>query len=505
MKALISLLLVFVLAHALRALVPPPPNLILLTVDDMSCDSVGVYGCKLKGTSPRMDRLASQSIRFEHAHVTVGNCMPCRNVMFSGLYSHNNKVEGFYQVKDPGWPHMADLIKEAGYYVAIRGKVSHSAPYQPYAWDEDLTNLPDGGKAHLKDATSYGESTARGIANAKKAGKPFFLSVNISDPHKPFWSQVRGGKEDPHVPSRIFTANEVPVPGFLFDDPKVREELALYYSSVRRADDCVGAVLDALEKSGKANNTMVVFLSDHGMPLPFAKTQLYHHSTRTPLMIRHPQLVRPGTVDKRHMVSVVDLLPTILDALGIASPKRLDGRSFFPLLKGEKQDGRTYVIKEYNENAGRSRDPMRAVQTKKYLYLFNPWSNGERVFATATNGTMTCKRMIELAKTDGKLAARLDLYRHRVPEELYQVDQDPDCLINLIAHPGHQDELKKLRSILTKWMVKSEDPLIEPFRKREDAAFVEAYVQRLEQESAARRSKKPKNKEKKGSGKPKKN
>ena len=505
MKALISLLLVFVLAHALRALVPPPPNLILLTVDDMSCDSVGVYGCKLKGTSPRMDRLASQSIRFEHAHVTVGNCMPCRNVMFSGLYSHNNKVEGFYQVKDPGWPHMADLLRDAGYYVAIRGKVSHSAPYQPYAWDEDLTNLPDGGQAHLKDIASYGESTARGIANAKKAGKPFFLSVNISDPHKPFWSQVRGGKEDPHVPSRIFKANEVPVPGFLFDDPKVREELALYYSSVRRADDCVGAVLDALEKSGQANNTMVVFLSDHGMPLPFAKTQLYHHSTRTPLMIRHPQLVRPGTVDKRHMVSVVDLLPTILDALGIASPKRLDGRSFFPLLKGEKQDGRTYVIKEYNENAGRSRDPMRAVQTKKYLYLFNPWSNGERVFATATNGTMTCKRMIELAKTNGKLAARLDLYRYRVPEELYQVDQDPDCLINLIAHPGHQDELKKLRSILTKWMVKSEDPLIEPFRKREDAAFVEAYVQRLEQESAARRSKKPKNKEKKSSGKPKKN
>ena len=172
------------------------------------------------------------------------------------------------------------------------------------------------------------------------------------------------------------------------------------------------------------------------------------------------------------------------------------------------------MIKEYNENAGRSRDPMRAVQTKKYLYLFNPWSNGERVFATATNGTVTCKRMVELAKTDEKLAARLDLYRYRVPEELYQVDEDPDCLVNLIAHPDHQDELKKLRSTLARWMVKSGDPLIEPFRKREDASFVEAYVQRLENESAARRSKKPKgeksekkpkNKEKKGSDKPKKN
>ena len=95
-----------------------------------------------------------------------------------------------------------------------------------------------------------------------------------------------------------------------------------------------------------------------------------------------------------------------------------------------------------------------------------------------------------------------------------QVDEDPDCLGNLIAHPEHQDELKKLRSTLARWMVKSGDPLIEPFRKREDASFVEAYVQRLENESAARRSKKPKgeksekkpkNKEKKRSDKPKKN
>ena len=80
-------------------------NLLLITVDDMSCDSVGVYGCELDGTTPVMDRLASQSLRFEYAHVTVGNCNPCRNVMFSGLISHNNKVEGFYKVPDPGWPH----------------------------------------------------------------------------------------------------------------------------------------------------------------------------------------------------------------------------------------------------------------------------------------------------------------------------------------------------------------------------------------------------------------
>ena len=479
-----------------------PLNLLLITVDDMSCDSVGVYGCELEGTTPVMDRLASQSLRFDYAHVTVGNCNPCRNVMFSGLISHNNKVEGFYKVTDPGWPHMVDLLKDAGYYAGIRGKVTHSSPYQPYDWDEDLTTLEDGSKAHIKDAKSYGESTARGIANAKKQAKPFFLSVNISDPHKPFWSQVRGGGEDPYKPSRIFTAEEVPVPGFLFEDEAVREELALYYSSVRRADDCLNQVLLALKKSGEWDNTMIVFLSDHGMPLPFAKTQLYHHSTRTPLMVRIPGVTKAGSVDKRHMVSVLDLLPTVMDALGVKKPARLDGRSFYPVLKGQKQADRDFIIKQYHENSGRSRDPMRAIQTKTHLYLFNPWSNGERIFATATNGTVTCKRMIELAKNDKELNERLNLYRYRVQQELYQVKRDPDCLQNLIGSSNNQKVKNKLVKLLEEWMVRTGDPILECFRKREDSAFVEAYVQKLESESEARRkasAPKPKTKKKKKS------
>ena len=487
--------LLFILGAVLAiSLYAAQPNILLLTVDDMSCDSVGVFGSKLANTTPNMDKLASQSLRFAHAHVTVGNCMPCRNVMLSGLYSHNNKVEGFYQVKDPGWPHLVDLMKRAGYFTGIRGKVSHSAPYQPYAWDADLDTLPDGSKGHIKDPKSYGISTTDGIAKAKAAGKPFCLVVNISDPHKPFWSKAKGGGKDPYTPSRIFKASEVPIPGFLFDDPQVREELALYYSSVRRADDCVGQVLAALKASGEADNTVVMFMSDHGMPLPFAKTQLYHHSTHTPWMVRWPGVTKAGSVDKQHMISAVDFLPTILDITGAPHPKRLDGRSYLPLLKGGTQEGRDHVIKEYNENAGRSRDPMRGVQTKKYLYLFNPWSNGERVFATATTGTVTYRRMVDLASSSKSLSARLDLYKHRVPEELYDVTKDPDCLVNLINQPKHQAELKELRAKLDAWMVRSKDPMLEAFRKRENAGFVEAYVQNLEKESSARRGNKPKRK-----------
>jgi N-sulfoglucosamine sulfohydrolase len=248
---------------------------------------------------------------------------------------------------------MCDLMKAGGYYTAIRGKVSHSTPYQPYAWDDDLTTGPDGKKLHMKDVPSYHDCTLQGIAKAKAAGKPFCLNINISDPHKPFWKP-----NDPHKASKVFTAKEVPIPGFLFDDPVVRKELALYYTSVRRADDAVGAILMALEKSGERENTVVIFLSDHGMPLPFAKTQLYHHSTRTPWMVRWPGVTKPGSVERNYMISAVDLLPTLLDIAGIKHPKGFDGQSFVPIMKGQKQLGRFAIFKVYNENAGGNLQPM---------------------------------------------------------------------------------------------------------------------------------------------------
>jgi N-sulfoglucosamine sulfohydrolase len=465
-------------------------NVLIITTDDMSADSVGAFGCKLAGTTPHMDALAKEGMRFRRAHVQVGNCMPSRNVMWSGRYPHNNKVEGFYDVKNPGYPHLVDLMKAAGYFTGIRGKVGHSTPYSPYAWDMVLDTLPEGGATHAKDSASYGKSTEAGIRAAKAAGKPFCLVINVMDPHKPFYAEGRGGETvaDPHKPTRVFAPEEVPIPGYLFDDPVVRKELAHYYSSVRRADDSVGSTLAALKASGEEGRTVVMFLSDHGMPLPFVKTQLYHHSTLTPLVILWPGVTRPGSVNEQHMVSAVDFLPTLLEITGIAPPRGMDGRSFAPLLKGEKQTGREMVVKEYNENAGGSRDPMRAIETPKFLYLFNPWSNGDRVMQTATTGTSTYRRMRELAATDPEIAARHKLYQYREVEELYDVEQDPDCLKNLIGDPKYAGTRDQLRNDLEKWMVKTGDPMLEVFRRRDDAAAREAYVKGQEREADERRA-----------------
>ncbi|HWA97789.1 MAG TPA: sulfatase [Pirellulales bacterium] len=477
----------------------PKLNLLIITVDDMSADSVGAFGCKLADTTPAIDRLAHMGMRFNRAHVCVGNCMPSRNVMWSGLYPHNNGVEGFYQVENSKHLHLADLMQNAGYFTAIQHKVSHSTPYSPYpAWDLDLDTEPTGKRRDAKAPRSYGEGVSQALAAAREQDKPFCLVINVADPHKPFYAEGKRGQTvaDKNVPTRVFSADQVPVPGFLFDDPVVRDELAHYYSSVRRADDCVAEILAALDASGKRDQTLILFLSDHGMPLPFAKTQLYHHSTRTPLLLIVPGVTKPGEVDNEHMISAVDLLPTLLELTGITHAGAMDGRSFAPLLQGKPQTGREFVFKEHNENAGGSRDPMRAIQGREYLYIFNPWSDGSRVMATATTGTRTYRRMAELAKTDRALEARHELYQHRVPEELYDVHNDPDCLVNLIADSAHATALSAMRARLEEWMIATGDPMLDVFRRRDDSLARESYVAAQEREAAARNARGKRNRKK---------
>ena len=481
-------LIVATWCHAAR------PNILFLSVDDMSCDSVGVYGSRLKDTTPHIDRLATQSLRFQYAHVVVGNCMPGRNVMFSGLYPHNNGVEGFYQIKSPKYPVLCDLMKDGGYFTAIRGKVAHSTPYTPYPWDLILDHV-EGQKLHNKDVESYYTSTRQGIQASQDANKPFCLLVNISDPHKPFYGVTGKGApiEDPHKPSKTFTPESVPIPGFLTDTPEIRKELAHYYNSVRRADDAVGRVLQALKDSGEEDNTVLMFLSDHGMPLPFAKTNVYHHSTWTPWIVRWPSVTRPNTVDRTHMISAIDLLPTLLDIAEIPHPQKLDGRSILPLLKGKAQKGRDMIFKEYNENSGAGRHPMRSVQTKRFSYIYNAWSDGTRRFKTATTGTASYRELKRLADSNPNMAERLRSFDFRDREEFFDYEKDPDALVNLINHPKYQKEIAKLQEALEDWMIETDDHLAKTFKNRDDESRVTAYMTRVEREAKERRRLRRKN------------
>ena len=462
------------------------PNILFISVDDMNCDSVGVYGNPLRDTTPHIDRLAAEGLRFEYAHVMVGNCFPGRNVMFTGRSSHSNLVEGFYPIPQPHYPHLVDLMKEGGYFTGIFGKVNHSTPYTPYPWDLILgTNSKE--KHHIKDANSYYLTTAEGISAANETGKPFCLLINVSDPHLPFYGWSRRQQiEDPYLPSRLYSPQEVPVPGYLPDTPKVRRELAHYYMSVRRADDCVGESLRALNDSGQANQTIVIFLSDHGMPFPFAKTCLYHHSTRTPWIIRWPKQIKPGTHDTQHMISALDLLPTLLDIAKINHPRGLEGRSFYPLLKGQQQPEREFVVKEYNESSARRRHPMRAIQTKRFNYIFNPWAVEGRRFQAAAQGTLSYRELVATAQTDPVWAKRLAQFETRTVEEFFDIKNDPDNLHNLIDRPEWQEEIAAHRALLDQWMKRTKDPVYAAFQNRLDSDYLDGYVEAIQSEAFRR-------------------
>jgi N-sulfoglucosamine sulfohydrolase len=187
------------------------------------------------------------------------------------------------------------------------------------------------------------------------------------------------------------------------------------------------------------------------------------------------------------MISAVDLMPTVLDIVGIKPPQGFDGHSFLPTIRGQSQPNREMVYKVYNENSGGNRSPMRSVESKKFGYLFNAWSNGERVFKTATTGTMSYRAMQKKAHSDPQIAARLDLFQHGVPEEFYNYEDDPDALHNLIDDPKYATEIAEHRAAMRKFMQDSNDPMLSVFDKRDDPAFVSAYVDQVQAQSDARR------------------
>ena len=463
-----------VLFSLLSSVIAAPTNVLLITVDDMSCDSVGIYGNLIPNITPNIDKLAAEGLRLEHGHVTVAICQPCRAVWMTGRYPHNSGAFGFDQIRT-GVPTLPEALKKAGYRTGLMAKHGHVIPSRAASFDEIVParELKNGRSPEL-----FGKRAAAFFAAAKKEGKPFFLMANSQDPHRPFIGSKQednAKKRDPKNKSHqygggfpidnvMYDPSEIPVPGFLPDLPDIRQELAEYYSSVHRADAIVGSVLKALDDTGLRDSTLVMFLSDHGMPLPYAKTNCWHHSTRTPWIIRWPGQVKAGSHDIDHLVGGIDLSPTLLDALSLPPLDGADGRSFLPILKGNSQAGRDVLFTHINTIASKRAYTMRAVVTREHRYIWNGWHDGKNNFKNESLSGLSWKAMTEASKTDAKIAERVEFYSKRVPEELYRTSSDPDCLMNLITDPSEKDQIDSLKSKLREHLKTSNDPQLESFQ-----------------------------------------
>ena len=493
--------LLFCLFLVVPATAADRPNVLLITADDMNWDSLGCFGSELEGVSPNLDKLASEGVRFEQAYVTIAICQPCRASIMTGRYPHTSGALGFDKI-NKGVPTMPETLRDAGYYNACIGKAVHTIKSRhKTAFDEtfDMADLGYG-RSHQR----YRETTAGAIAKAKQQNKPFFLNVNLHDPHRPFANapqeqrnkRPKAWKGVPLV-ENLYKPDEVPIPGFLPDLPEIRIEMAEYYTSVRRCDEIIGEVLKVLDESGQADNTIVLFLSDHGIAVPFAKTNCWMHSNRTPLIIKWPGKTKAGSTVSEKMVSSIDLAPTILDIAGLENLEGADGRSFRGLIDPAVSDegaGRSRVVVHLNAPYSRKPYPMRGVIGPKSGYIWSGWADGETTFKNESMSGRAFKAMQKAAETDPDIAARVKHLLYRTPQEFYDYEKDPDALKNLIGteEKGWRTGLCHSQYWLLDHMHRTNDPQYEAYlaylrsldRKR--CPGLNAFEKKLEREANPR-------------------
>jgi N-sulfoglucosamine sulfohydrolase len=239
------------------------PNILLITVDDMNFDTPGCFGGP-KDLTPNIDKLATQGMRFERAHVTLAICQASRQCIMTGRYPHNAGFRWFEPVSAET-PILTEILRKQGYLNACFGKSNHIQPKERYCWDESFNQYELRGG---RNPDHYRQLCKDFIKRADSAGKPFFLMANSHDPHRPFHG---ADDEVPYkanfeklggtfaTPSSVYSADEAIDVGFLPPTPEVKKQVAQYMSTCSRADDTVGEILRALDETGHRDDTLIIF------------------------------------------------------------------------------------------------------------------------------------------------------------------------------------------------------------------------------------------------------
>lgn len=428
----------------------PPRNVLLLIADDHGLDMPSYGNPNIQ--TPHLERLASSGIRFSNAYCTTPSCSASRSNIMTGLMNHRNGQFGhthdYHHFNTFNWVRsLPRLLKEHGYATGIVGKF-HVSPASIYPFDYDKSRVSG------RNVTLLAEKAAEFFTQNSET--PFYLHVGFSDPHR----SKNGFSNDKHgsaIEPTVYRPEDVTVPSFLPDRPEVRRELAEYCQAVSRMDQGVGLILQALKASGHEDDTLVVYISDNGIAFPGAKTNLYDPGIRLPMLIRSPESTRPGSVNNA-MVSFTDLVPTVLEWTGASPPDYpLHGRSFLPVLDEENATGWDHVFFSHTFHEITMYYPSRGVRTRKYKYINNlahglPFPYASDLFASETwQGVLKRKDRMYGPR-------RVEDYMHRAPEELYDLERDPDEVKNLAGKRSHRIVLEKLRELTLSERKRTEDP-----------------------------------------------
>ncbi len=434
-------------------------NVVLMVSDDHGREAVGSYGNSVVQT-PNLDTLADDGVRFANAFCTSASCSPSRSVILTGLHNHANGTYGLTHAKHHFhcFDHIETLpalLRKAGYRTGRIGK-THYEPESlfPFEWHGDSCG---------RDDVRMSECCREFIHEPN----PFFLYWCSYNPHRdniveghPLRPDDFGNPLEPFPgdEEQTYLEKDVVIPPFLSDTPEVRAELAQYYQSVSRLDRGIGRLVQILKEEGKYENTLIIYVSDNGAAFPESKTTLYEPGMCLPCIVRSPWHENRG-ISCDGLVSWTDLTPTILDFVGAYSdPGKFHGCSFKDILDLDSPEHwREEVYASHSFHEITNYYPMRVVRTKKYKFIWNIAWKLDYTFASDLWNSASWQGLLR----DGleSFGARtVDAYLHRPRFELYDLETDPNEVVNLAEKQEYSALVNEFVDKLKRFQKKTGDP-----------------------------------------------
>lgn len=402
------------------------PNILYIHTHDIG-RYVQPYGYPVP--TPHIQALAEQGVLFRQAFCANPTCSASRAALLTGMYPHNNGMTGLahrgWSLNDYG-QHIVHTLRQAGYTTVLAGVqhvVDHrrGEPWQVIGYDRWL-----GHQDPHKQAVAYLESGPE---------EPFFLSVGFGDTHREF--EPVSDAADPR-----YCRPPEPIP----DTPETREDMARFMSSARTVDAKMGRVFEALDRTGLAENTLVICTTDHGIAFPRMKCNLTDGGIGVMWIMRGPGGFSGGRVIDS-LVSQIDLFPTLCELLEIEPPPWLQGVSLMPLIRGETTAVREEIFAEVNYHA--AYEPMRAIRTRRWKYI-RRYDDRDRPVLPNCDDSPSKSLWLEHGWAE-------------IPPEreaLYDLIFDPNEMNNLVNAPRAAGVLTEMRARLDAWMQETDDPLL---------------------------------------------
>lgn len=409
------------------------PNIVFITCHDLG-RHLGCYG---QGTvaSPALDNIAARGLLFERSFCTAPQCSPSRAALHTGRHAHANGMHGL--AHEPfNWRlhaderHLAHYLREQGYRTALFGiqHLTDAAGAPGLGYDELYERAP---------AAALGQAASDWLRARADAAQPFYLEVGFFEPHRRWdFGDVR---PDDHLGADI--------PPYLPQTREARNETAELQGAIAALDAAVAQIVAALETQGLLQDSWLIFVTDHGLAMPRAKCTLYDPGIETALLMHWPGGGLRGGRRIAQLVSHVDVVPSVLEALGIEAPRRLHGRSFWPLLQDTDYEARDAVFA--GKTFHTAWEPMRGLRTEQYKLILN----------LCQDVAVNVPGDIQLSPVYPQMIEAISARRPVI--ELYDLQADPLERDNLAGRPRHRDLEGALLERLYRWMERTGDPLLQ--------------------------------------------